>query len=118
MNEFGARIGRIRMKNGGAEVRVLPTRAEPFPDEEDYRGAIVRNARRVAEFDKPLAGYLILGFFEDASVSVGYRYNNKCTRAIPRMLLPAWIAEVVRRDLISNEEARDVFNEMFQWQEG
>jgi hypothetical protein len=48
MTEFAARIGRIRLKGGGADVRVLH----------------------------------------------------------------------IRRDLISNEEARDVFNEMFEWRDG
>jgi len=120
VSEFRARIGRIRMKNGGAEVRVLTSK--PGPDgADDWRGAIVRNARAVAEMgtnDNPLAGYVLVGIFEDGGTSVGWRYNFEARNAIPRMLLPSWLAEIVRRDLISGNEARGVFNEMFQWVDG
>lgn len=118
MSDFAARIGRVRMKSGGADVRVLRTPVQPYEEEETYRGAMMRNARAVIETDKVLAGYLVLGIFDDSSVSLGWRYNYESERAIPRMLLPSWLAEVLRRDLISNDEARDVFNEMFEWQEG
>lgn len=116
MTEFRARIARIRMKNGGAEVRVL--RREPInPDGEDYRGKVVENARRVAEMatdEAPLVGYVLVGLYRDGTTSVGYRYDlNDCP--VPRMILPEWIAEIIRRDMITAPEARDVFNEMFEW---
>lgn len=119
MSEFQARIGRIRMKNGGADVRVLDQR-RPDPDGEDWRGTIVQNARKVAEQsepDSPLVGYIIVGFYGDGQTSVGFRYDPDRT-PIPRMLLPAWIAEVVRRDMITAREAESTFNDMFEWQDG
>lgn len=119
MNDFAARIGRIRMKSGGAEVRLL--QSKPGLDgADDWRGAIVRNARSVAEMGtdaNPLVGYVLVGVFSDGAASVGYRYDPD-TCPIPRMLFPAWIAEWIRRDLIGAVEARDVFNQMFEWREG
>jgi hypothetical protein len=119
MTDFSARISRVKMKDGGADVRVL--RSKPGLDGgDDWRGAIVRNARAVAEMGsdaQPLVGYVLVGVFGDGSASVGYRYDpDACP--IPRALFPAWVAEVVRRDLITDVEARDVFHQMFEWREG
>lgn len=119
MSEFAARIGRVCMKNGGADVHVL--RSRPGPDGgEDWRGSLVGNARAIAEMgtpDNPLAGYVVLGLFSNGGTSLGYRYDYEAKGAVPRMLLPAWVAELIRRDLIANKEAHDVFSEMFEWVE-
>lgn len=119
MTEFGARIGRIRMKNGGADVRVM--NREPInPEGEDWRGKIIANARGVAEQatpEAPLVGYLVVGFYADGCSSIGYRYDPD-RMIIPRPLIPSWLAEIVRRDMLVSVEARDTFNEMFEWQEG
>lgn len=119
MSEFRARISRVRLKDG-ADVHVLRNRVA---DEggEDWRGAIIRNARRIADTatdQDPLAGYVVLGLFESGSASIGFRYNFESHQAMPRMMIPTWVAEILRRDLIANEEAREVFHEMFEWQEG
>jgi hypothetical protein len=115
MTDFRARIGRIRMKNGGAEVRILD-RKSVNPDGEDWRGTVVRNARTVAEHatsECPLVGYILIGFYGDGATSVGFRYDQKkCP--IPRALMPAWIAEIVRRDMVLAPEAKDIFNQMFE----
>lgn len=119
MGEFKARIGRIRMKNGGADVRVFD-RKQVNPEGEDWRGGLVTSARKVAEFasdDDPLAGYVVIGLFKSGMSSVGWRYDPD-TAGVPRVLLPHWIAEIVRRDLITEREARSVFDEMFAWVEG
>ena len=124
MSDFAARIGRIRMKDGGAEVRVLHSR--PGPDGgDDWRGAVVRNARAVAEFateEAPLVGYLLIGFYDDGTNSVGFRYDSNNRNAIPTNLIPAWTAEIIRRHMIvdaeASDKARTVFNEMFEWREG
>jgi hypothetical protein len=116
--EFAARISRIRIK-GGADVHVL--RSKPGLDgKDDWRGAIVRNARAVAEMGsekQPLVGYVLVGFFGDGTSSVGYRYDPESC-PIPRALIPAWLAEVIRRDLITSVEASNVFHEMFEWRGG
>lgn len=119
MNEFRARIGRIRMKNGGADVRVVD-RQPTNPDGENWCGTVVRNARAVAEHSTPtdpLVGYILVGFYAGGATSIGFRYDpERCV--IPRSLMPAWIAEVVRRDMITASEAKSTFNEMFEWREG
>jgi hypothetical protein len=114
VSEFRARIGRIRMKNGGADVRVL--NREPInPDGEDWRGKIVANARTISE-QGSLAGFVVVGFFEDGTYSIGYRYDPpRCP--VPRTLIPAWIEDMLRPDMLMNVEAREVFNEMFEWVE-
>ena len=117
MSEFRAKIGRIRMKNGGAEVRVLDRR--PInPDGENWRGKIIENARQIAAHatdDNPLVGYVVIGIYPNGT-SVAWRYDwEGGSNQVPRMLLPEWIAELIRRDLISGVEARDLFNEMFEW---
>jgi hypothetical protein len=119
MSEFAARIGRVRFKNGGAELRII-NNAKAEAGEEDHRGALVKNARSVAEMgkaDDPLVGYVLVGLFASGGSSVGWRYDFDAISAIPRMLVPAWIAEIIRRDIISGVEARDVFSNMFEWRE-
>lgn len=117
MTEFRARIGRVRMKNGGADVLILP--AKPNGDDEiSWRGALVRAAKMVAENDHSgeLAGYFIAGIFSDGATSTGFRYDpERCP--IPRALMPAWIEEIVRRDMVTAVEADGVFNEKFEWVE-
>jgi hypothetical protein len=116
VSEFRARIGRIRMKNGGADVRVIDRKIDSG-DGQDWRGSIQANARKIAEMGTeadPLVGYVVLGIFAEGGASMGYRYDFD-RAPIPRMLLPAWIAELIRRDMLVNPEARDVFNEMFEW---
>lgn len=110
MSEFRARIGRIRMKNGGADVRVLD-RDPVNPNDEDWRGKIVANARGIAESGE-LAGYLVIGMFADGSYSMGFRYDHERT-PIPLSLIPSWTEEIIRRELITKHEARSVFNDMF-----
>lgn len=118
MTEFRAHIGRIRMKNGGADVRVL-NRDPVNPDGENWRGKIIENARVIAAFDEPgseLVGYLMIGIFTDGKTSLGFRHDKeRCP--IPLSLMPSWVAELVRRDMIVEREARDTFNEMFEWVE-
>lgn len=106
-----ARIGRIRMKNGGAEVRLI-RQETPNPDGENWRGDIVRCARNIAGHSKPgseLVGFVVLGLFADGATSIGWRYDYE-RAMVPRAVLPAWIAEVIRRDLITHPEAVETFN--------
>jgi hypothetical protein len=85
-SDFRARIGRIRMKNGGADVRVL--NREPInPDGENWRGKIIENAKGVADqatAEAPLVGYLVVGIYSDGCSSIGYRYDPE-TCPIPAL---------------------------------
>ena len=120
MTEFRARIGRVRMKSGGADVRVLDRQFEERPDGESWRGKVIENAKAVANYDEPgseLVGFLLVGMFSDGQTSVGFRYDKKrCP--VPLALMPAWIAELVRRDMLMAPVAEERFNEMFEWQDG
>ena len=101
-----ARIGRIRMKAGGAEVRLI-AQADP---EANYCGKIIDHARRVAEMDEPgseLVGFVVVGLFSCGSASVGMKWDNKRS-PIPRALLPSYLAEVIRRDVVTAPEAEEV----------
>lgn len=104
------------MKAGGADVRVL-NREAINPNGEDWRGEIVANARGVADQATdaaPLVGFIVVGMFSDGCTSVGFRYDPART-PIPRVLIPSWIAEVLRRDMVTAPEAEHQFNEMFEW---
>ncbi len=105
------------MKNGGADVRVLHQQPEPFDCEMDYRGVLTKAAREIAS-GEPLAGFVVIGIYPAGKVRVGYRYDTSADWAISRTLLPSYIAEIIRRDVVTHGEATDVFNEMFKWQEG
>lgn len=114
MSEFAARIGRIRMKSGGAEFRILNNQ-KVIDGEEDWRGSVIKAARSLGEHatdEVPLVGYLVIGFYSDGMVATGYRYDDRCP--VPKALMPAWLAEIVRRDVLMEGEARFVFNEMFE----
>jgi hypothetical protein len=119
VSEFRARIAHIRMKNGGAAVRVIDRKPLNYEDE-DWRGHLLANARKIAEQteeDNPIVGYVILGLQESGAFQMGWRYDwDRAT--VPRMLFPAWIAELIRRDMIMEDVATDKFNEMFEWQDG
>jgi hypothetical protein len=115
MTEFRARIGRVRMKNGGADVHVL-ARANSDPDR---RGEIVKHARMVAghsQPDDPLVGHIVIGFFKSGKSSVGCHYDQN-TCPVPRVLLPAWTEELVRRDLVTDPECREIFDQKFEWRD-
>jgi hypothetical protein len=107
------------MKNGGAELRVIERGDFPNPGDEDWRGTVLRNARKVADLatdDAPLAGYVLIGLYADGGASVGFRYDKDRT-PIPRALFPAWVAEVLRRDMITAHEAEITFDNMFEWRD-
>lgn len=99
----GARIGRIRLKNGGAEVRVLDRRLDPGHGE-NWRGKIINAARIIAEHGthgSDLVGYVIVGLFDDGAHSIGFRWDPDRV-PVPRRLMPAYIEELVRENLITD----------------
>jgi len=103
------RIGRVRMKSGGADLRVLH-QTTPNPEGKNYRGALLNGARKISEMGSPgsdLVGFFIVGFFSDGSASVGFHWDNERS-PIPRSLMPAYVAELVRRDMITCPEADEV----------
>lgn len=102
------RIGRVRMKAGGADLRVLHN-CSPIPAD-NWRGKFMEHSRAISEMGSPgseLVGYLVIGVFSDDAVSTAFRWNNPRS-AIPRSLMPAYVAEIVRRDMVTAPEADEV----------
>ena len=83
-----------------------PTDKEWF-GEENLRGKIIEEARDIAEQEEDgskLDGFVVIGFFSDGARSCGFRVPKR----IPRELLPSYVAEILRRDAITEDEARSV----------
>jgi len=113
------RLRTIRYKDGRAPLTVLHNRPAPN-GENDWRGKLIENAKAIAELgeeDSALCGYVVLGIYADGKTSLGFRYDSRQRHSIPRTMIPSWIAEVVRRDIVAGPEARAVFDDMFQWVE-
>lgn len=103
-----ARIGKIRLKAGGAEVRVLRNVAADPAD--NLRGKIIGHAKMIADMGKPgseLVGFITIGLFADGKSTVGCRFDPNSS-PIPKSLIPSWAAEILRRDLITSAEAEEV----------
>ena len=110
MTEFRARISAVRPKNGG-EIVLLPTPVNR--DGENLRGKMIQHAKIIADNDGEIDGFLVIGLWADGRRSLGYRMPYR----IPRELLPAYIAEIIRTDCITENEAERTFDRRFEWQE-
>lgn len=88
-----ARIGKIRLKSGGAEVRVLGRDCRP--DGESYKGLIVQHARAIADTTDDMVGFVVVGIFADGTHNCGFRLDKDCV--VGRTMLPSYVADVVRR---------------------
>ncbi|KQN09831.1 hypothetical protein ASE85_02535 [Sphingobium sp. Leaf26] len=112
------RLRRIRFKDGRAPIEVLHTPQDfDFGDKaESLRGALMGCAKAVVGFDRSdaaLDGFIVLGFFDNGTRSLGFRMPAR----IPRELLPAYVAEILRTDVITEKEATTVFDQRFEWVE-
>lgn len=117
-----ARIGRIRLKSGGAEVRVL---RNPMPDAggtENWRGRMIEHAKVIGAKSEPgseLVGFFVVGFFADGCNSMGIRWDDQ-RFPVPRSLMPAYIEELVRLNLLTEPRAEsiacDVVNRANGWE--
>jgi len=110
------RLRRIRFKDGRAPIEVLHTAMDFKADEEpeNLRGALMRNAKLIASYGESgsaLDGFILIGLFADGKRSLGFRMPAR----IPRELLPAYVAEMIRTDAITGKEAADEFDRRFQW---
>lgn len=110
---MGGRIGKVRMKDTGFEFRVIGGVRDP---ENDNGAAMMRHARDISQWPD-MAGSIVIGIFKDGKTSVGFRWDDAMA-PIPRSLLPAWVAEIIRRDLITEIEAERTFHQNFEWVDG
>lgn len=107
----GGRIRRIRFKDGRPDVEVLRN-SYPDPDGENWRGDIIRQARTLADYSEPgseLCGFVMIGMYSDGTSSVGWRRDPERIR-VPRYLMPAYVSEIVRDSLLTQQTACDVIN--------
>ncbi len=103
------RIGRVRMKSGGAEVRVI----DATPPRTKFGAALMMNARTVATNWHHLAGYVMVGWDRAGGYTMGWRYDPK-DGGVPPALLPSWMAEVVRREIVTSQAVRDVIDSEYR----
>jgi hypothetical protein len=104
------RIGKVRMKATGFEFRVIDGPRDP---ENDMGATMMRHARETSQW-QGMVGSIVIGVFEDGKSSVAFRWDDKAC-PIPRSLVPAWLAEIARRELITDIEAAEIFDSKFEW---
>lgn len=104
------------MKEGGADIRVIE--GTPFQgDMIDMRGDMLHAAREITEaFDRDeMAAFVMIALRHDGNDTGAYRMADDCH--IPRMLMPSFISELVRANMIDLPLAEQTFGEMFEWVE-
>jgi hypothetical protein len=100
------RIGRVRMKNGGADVRVLERKGlNPLGP------AILRHADMFARnpgFGN-IVGYYIVGWTAVGKTSTCWETLDGKDQ-MPASRMPSLIEEVARRDLVTASEVRNIID--------
>lgn len=109
---MSGRIGKVRMKATGFEFRVIPGVPEP---ETDFGARLLAAARSMAAHPD-MAGYLIVALTDDGAYRCAFRWDDERS-PIPRTLMPSYMAEIVRREMITDIEAERVFDDKFEWVE-
>lgn len=103
----GCRIGRVRMKAAGADVRVLD-----MPRRSELGGKIVEHAAAIAGFERPenpMVAFYVMALFADGGTSSGYRYEGDAA-PLPRAAFPHLVGEMVRADMLIEAEAVAIVN--------
>jgi hypothetical protein len=97
------RIGRITFKSGGALRLLKGGGPQPRADR------LVSYARQMAVMEHDLAGFIVITWDAEG----GYRISADAPdcNPIPRTLLPAWSAEVIRRELVMPRVVREIVDE-------
>jgi len=99
----GCRIGRVRLKSGGADVHLLP-----ISTASDVSKALVRNARTISECEG-LTGYFIIGLYKDGSHNLGFRIDPE--GVVGPTMAPSYVADIVRRATATRQEIIEMFEE-------
>lgn len=108
----GGRIGKVKMKASGFEFRVI----EGVPDPEtDFGARLIKCSRSIAQ-ERGLVGYVVVGLTVDGAYRCGFLWDDDRS-PIPRTLFPSYMAEVLRREMITDMDAAQVFDDKFEWVE-
>lgn len=107
-----ARIRSITFKDGRAPLRVLHTRTRPGLNDkpENWNGKIVENARTIAHDPMEITGYVIVAVYADGTYNCATRVDHDLC-PIPLTLWPAYVAEVVRKELVTPAAVRNVLDD-------
>ena len=92
-------------------ITILPTPIDR--DDENLRGVMIRHAKMIADNKGEMDGFLVIGLWADGTRSLGYRVSQR----IPRELLPAYVAEMVRTDCVTEWQAERTFDDRFEWRD-
>lgn len=106
-----ARIRTIRLKSGGAELRILRQELPDNDGKENWCGRAMAAARKCTEFSTPeseLCGFVVVGFYTDGATSLGYRMDP-ARSGVPGALVPSYVAELIRRDVVTKIKFDDMF---------
>ena len=106
-----ARVGRIRMKAGGADVRILPT-----VERSEMAQALIAQAANAAKDPRPIVAYALVAMYDDAAFSSHAR-THFGDMPFNRYAFIGMVTEAVRDDLITYETARGVVNKANGWEE-
>jgi len=108
---MSGRIGKVRMKATGFEFRVISGPPEP----ENDAGAKLMEFSRAISADPELMGCMVIGLTRDG-YRIGLHWDDEHS-SIPRSLFPSYVAEILRRELLTGPEAESVFDSKFEWVE-
>ena len=108
--EFAARIRSFKSKQGGADIVMLQT---PTVNGENLRGKMIEHAKIISENEGDLDGFIVLALFADGKRSMGFRLPKR----IPREMLPAYFAEIIRTDAVTEWQAGITFDDKFEWRD-
>lgn len=106
-----ARIGKVRMKAGGAEVRVLHT-----VERGEMAQALMENATNAVKGGRSVVGFALVAMYDDASFYSVAR-TQFADMPFNRFAFVGMVTEAVRDDLITYETARGVVNKSNGWEE-
>ena len=97
--DYGCRIGKVTMKEGGAVIYLLPPLERTEAEER-----IVLAASSVADYlGEELVGYVVVGWAADGHYSNGYYINNEKS-PVGLGMMPSFVADVLRRRMIEAGE--------------
>lgn len=114
--DFAVRLRRVKVKGGG-DFTVLRSK-EGVDGGLDWRGSLVANAKAMADCgDEQITAYFAVVLYGDGRYRCAYRYDRE-TCPIPLTVMPTYLAEAIRRDVIIEPDAARKFNEMFEWKDG
>lgn len=103
----GCRIGKVRMKSGGAPITIISNRLET-PDDR-----LLSAANYIAR-QPDLQGFVVIGVVAGPEYRIAVNLENT---DVPETLIPAYVAEILRTNLLTRSEAAEIFDDKSEWRE-